>query len=45
MLRYSHESKAYRLFDLKAQKVIICRDVRFNENISMGKQNENVIDL
>ena len=31
---YSSQSKGYRLYNLKTNKVVVCRDVLFNENVS-----------
>ena len=42
LLRTSEESKAYRLYDLVSKKIVVRRDVIFEENKcwNWGKSNE-----
>ncbi|KAL3534237.1 hypothetical protein ACH5RR_002698 [Cinchona calisaya] len=36
---YSSQSKGYHLYNLKTNKIIVCRDVLFNENVSRNWNN------
>ena len=45
MMGYSQESKAYRLYDIEARKIIVKRDVKFDENKMMGVDGHAAADM
>ena len=39
---YSSQSKGYRLYNLQTDKIIVCRDILFDKNISWNWNDEKV---